>query len=337
MLKRLLNAMLAIIIAVGIVSPVHAELQKSQARAALVEKPDVVTVGFYPINVYGVDPTISTFSYDGYVWLRWRGELDPSETLEFTNAVNKSSISKVMLYDRPQVMPDGSKYQIMRIESQFFKPFLMSQFPLDRHGLSIDVEDSLRGADLLTLKIDNVDTKLSPSIVIAGWKLDGWQSQSVVNDYASNFGDSSVSGQASQFSKLSFIINVERPSSYFIWKLLLPLFVVLCGAWIALLLNPLLTETRAALPASALLTTVFLQQSYNGALPDTGGLVLLDKIYVVAYILIVITLARIIVNSRAVEEMDNPAIHRLRTRDAIALLVQLFIFVSSTLALVYIF
>lgn len=336
MLKRLLNVMLAMILAVGIVSPAHAQLEKSEAPAAFVEKPEVVTVGFYPVNVYGVDPTSSTFSYDGYVWLRWRGELDPSETLEFTNAVNKSSISKVMLYDQPQVMPDGSKYQIMRIESQFFKPFLMSRFPLDRHGLSIDVEDSLRGADLLTLKVDNVDTKLNPSIVVAGWMLDGWRSQSVVNDYASNFGDASVSGQASRFSKLSFIIDVERPSSYFIWKLLLPLFVVLCGAWIALLLNPTLTETRAALPASALLTTVFLQQSYNGALPDTGGLVLLDKIYVVAYILIVITLARIIVNSRAVAEMDNPAIHRLRTRDAVALVVQFFIFVGSTLALVYI-
>ena len=62
--------------------------------------------------------------------------------------------------------------------------------------------------------------------------------------------------------------------------------VVICGAWIALLLNPVLTETRAALPASALLTTVFLQQSYTASLPETGGLVLLDEIYVVAYILI---------------------------------------------------
>lgn len=337
MLKRLLNAMLVMTLAVGIISPLHAQLEKSEAPAPSMEKPEVVTVGFYPINVYGVDPTSSTFNYDGYVWLRWHGELNPSETLEFTNAVNKSSVSKVMLYDKPQVMPDGSKYQIMRIESQFFKPFSMSRFPLDRHGLSIDVEDSLRGADLLTLEVDKIDTKLNPSIVIAGWKLDGWRSQTAVNDYASNFGDANVSGQASRFSKLSFIIEVERPSSYFIWKLLLPLFVVLCGAWIALLLNPMLTETRAALPASALLTTVFLQQSYNGALPDTGGLVLLDKIYVVAYILIVITLARIIINSRAVEDMDNPAIQRLRTRDGIALLFQFLIFVCCTLALVFIF
>nr|WP_315458063.1 hypothetical protein [uncultured Sphingorhabdus sp.] len=337
MLKRLLKLLLALTLAVGIVFPANAQPEKSGGPASLTVKPEVVTVGFYPINVYGVDPTSSTFTYDGYVWLRWRGELNPSETLEFTNAVSKSSISKVMLYDEPQAMPDGSKYQIMRIESQFFKPFSMSQFPLDNHDLSIDVEDSLRGSDLLRLEIDKVDTKLTPSIVIAGWKLDGWRAQTTVNDYDSNFGDANTAGQASKFSKLSFIIEVERPSSYFIWKLLLPLFVVLCGAWIALLLNPVLTETRAALPASALLTTVFLQQSYNDALPDTGGLVLLDKIYVVAYILIVITLARIIINSRAVEDMDNVEIQRLRTRDSVTLLIQFLIFVFSTLALVYAF
>ncbi len=337
MIRTLSIMILAITLASGITAPSFSQPAEIEHQAGKVLIPEVVTVGFYPINVYGVDPTSSTFTYDGYVWLRWRGLLNPAETLEFTNAVNKSSLSKVMLYDEPQLMPDGSKYQIMRIESQFFKPFSMSRFPLDSHGLSVEVEDSLRGADLLTLEIDKADTKLNPSMVVAGWKLEGWSAQTAVNDYTSNFGDTNTSGQASRFSKLSFAIEVERPPSYFVWKLLLPLFVVLCGAWIALLLNPTLTETRAALPASALLTTVFLQQSYNGALPDTGGLVLLDKIYVIAYVLIVLTLARIIINSRAVESMDDAGIHRLRTRDWVALLAQLLIFVCGTLALVYTF
>ena len=335
MIRCILAAILAMSLALGITTPSFGQQAKIANPASNIAVPEVVTVGFYPINIYGVDPTSSTFTYDGYVWLRWRGLQNPAETLEFTNAIDKSSISKVMLYDEPQLMPDGSKYQIMRIESQFFKPFSMSRFPLDSHGLSVEVEDSLRGADLLTLKIDKADTKLNPSLVVAGWRLRGWRAKTAVNDYASNFGDANVSAQASRFSKLSFIIDVERPPNYFIWKLLLPLFVILCGAWIALLLNPAFTETRAALPASALLTTVFLQQSYNGALPDTGGLVLLDKIYVIAYILIVLTLARIIINSHAVEGMDDAGIRRLRTRDGVALLAQLLIFVCGTLALVY--
>jgi len=125
---------------------------------------------------------------------------------------------------------------------------------------------------------------------------------------------------------MSFSLNISRPESYFFWKLLLPLVIVLCGAWVALLLNPALTETRAAMPASALLTTVFLQQSYAEALPETGGLVLIDKIYVIAYVLIVATLARVIVKSRDVERLDRTQLLAMRKTDTIFLIVQAVIF-----------
>ena len=133
---------------------------------------------------------------------------------------------------------------------------------------------------------------------------------------------------------MAFNIGISRPVSYFIWKLLLPLVVVLCGAWIALLLSPALTETRAALPASALLTTVFLQQSYTASLPDTGGLVLLDQIYVVAYVLIVVTLARVIMKSRIVDDMDETQLRVLRKKDGIVLCIQVAIFGIATASII---
>ena len=228
---------------------------------------------------------------------------------------------------------DGSKYQIMRIESQFLKPFSLSSFPLDSHNLSVVLEDSLSGADRLVYEIDQADTGYAPDLEISGWKLNGWSHERLVVDYASAFGDRTVA-QASQFARISFNLNISRPESYFVWKLLLPLVVVLCGAWIALLLNPVLTETRAALPASALLTTVFLQQSYTATLPETGGLVLLDKIYVVAYVLIVVTLGRVILKSMNIEQQSDAQIQSLRRHDAIALAVQAAIFVTCSALLV---
>lgn len=307
----------------GVISPLTVPPKSAQ----------LVTVGFYPLNVYGVDPANSTFNYDGYIWFRWKGSVDPTQTVEFTNAVDKSSLSKEFLFDTPQISPDGSKYQIMRIESAFLKPFSLASFPLDQHDLSITLEDSLSGVDRLVYEIDRTDTSFAPGLAISGWKLNGWSAQRSVVDYASNFGDRSTA-QASKFARITFSINISRPQSYFIWKLLLPLVVVICGAWIALLLNPVLTETRAALPASALLTTVFLQQSYTASLPETGGLVLLDEIYVVAYILIVATLARVIVKSRNIEEKSEADIRLLREQDARSLAIQVVIFAMASAALV---
>ena len=293
---------------------------------------EVVKVGFYPISIYGVDASNSTYSYDGYVWFRWTGAEDPTKTVEFVNAVDKSSLARADLFDSPQLMPDGSRYQIMRIEAKFYKPFSLSNFPLDSHQLSIKIEDSLRGADKVVFDIDRKDSGFGKSLSIAGWKLTGWTSSRMLNDYGSNFGDATT--QASRFSQISFDINISRPESYFLWKLLFPLMIVLVGAWVALLLNPELIETRAALPATALLTTVFLQQSYTATLPETGNLVLLDKIYVVAYVLIVATLAQVIMNSRNMDEKSESEIRRLRRVDGASLLVQALIFLSCTAAIV---
>lgn len=333
MLKSIVTAIISAIFALAL--PAIADAKEGAVRpfTTAAKSAEIVTVGFYPINVYGVDPATSTFTYDGYIWFRWKGAIDPTQTVELTNSVGKSSLTKQLLYDTPQVAPDGSKYQIMRIESQFLKPFSLASFPLDQHDLSIMLEDSLYGADQLVYEIDKLDTGYAPNLSISGWKLHGWADERTIIDYASTFGDRTVA-QQSQFARISFSMNISRPESYFVWKLLLPLVVVLCGAWIALLLNPTLTETRAALPASALLTTVFLQQSYTGTLPETGGLVLLDKIYVVAYVLIVFTLGRVIVKSLNIEQKDVAQIQSLRKKDAVALAVQAIIFAASSVALV---
>lgn len=230
-------------------------------------------------------------------------------------------------------MPDGAKYQIMRIESQVFVPFSLSKFPLDDHNLTIAVEDSLRGAEELTYQIDRPDTGYSRAFAVSGWSLTGWTSNALINKYGSNFGDKR-SSQASQFSQMTFNIGISRPISYFVWKLLLPLVVLLCGAWIALLLNPALTETRAALYASALLTTVFLQQSYTESRPETGGPLLLDEIYVVAHVLILITLARVFMKSRDVELMDDAQLRILRKKDGVVLSMQVIVFAIATLLIV---
>lgn len=334
MLQSILKLILATVLALALPAMAMAKEGTVKPLSNAPEGAQVVTVGFYPLNVYGVDPAASTFTYDGYIWFRWKGPIDPTATVEFTNAVDKSSLTKEFLYETPQVAPDGSKYQIMRVESAFLKPFSLASFPLDKHDLTITVEDSLNGVDRLVYAIDQTDTSYAPGLQISGWQLNNWSHQRAVVDYASTFGDRTVA-QASKFARLSFSMNISRPKSYFIWKLLLPLVVVICGAWIALLLNPVLTETRAALPASALLTTVFLQQSYTASLPETGGLVLLDEIYVVAYILIVVTLARVIVKSRNIEEKSEAEIRALRSQDTRSLAIQFLIFcVASTVLVV---
>ena len=77
-------------------------------------------------------------------------------------------------------------------------------------------------------------------------------------------------------------------------EMLLPIFIVMLVSTGALLLHPTYIDTRSSLPIGGLLTAVFLQQSYSDALPDTGYMVLMDKIYLLCYLLISLVLLQVI-------------------------------------------
>ncbi|MCP9883295.1 hypothetical protein KBY65_12565 [Cyanobium sp. Alchichica 3B3-8F6] len=91
-----------------------------------------------------------------------------------------------------------------------------------------------------------------------------------------------------------FDMVVKRPASFFLWKLMLPLVVVVLSALVALLVYPQSLDARLALPLGSLLAAIFLQKSYSDTIPDLGYLVLMDKIYLLAYPLILLVMIRAI-------------------------------------------
>jgi hypothetical protein len=129
-------------------------------------------------------------------------------------------------------------------------------------------------------------------------------------------------------------LQVSRPLNFFIWKLLLPLVIVLCSAWSALLLNPQYTDSRIILPMTALLTTVFLQQSYSAGLPDIGYLILLDKIYALVYTLIMATILEVIITADWVVQNKVTDLTKVVRQDRLILGIQVSVLVLGILLLV---
>ncbi len=88
---------------------------------------------------------------------------------------------------------------------------------------------------------------------------------------------------------------------------MLPLTFIFLAAVAALLLPPQDIDSRSALIGGGLLTTVFLQKTYSDLLPDIDYIVLMDKIYIAAYIGIIVALIQIIhsyLKVRVSEELD---------------------------------
>lgn len=291
----------------------------------------IVTIGFYPISVHQLDVANNTYYIDTYVWLRWKGKIDPTKTIEFVNMVEDWGRQLSFLQPAPTREPDGSLYQIMRVEGLFNQPFSLADYPLDRQHLSIKVEDQTYGIDQLAYVTDTDQSGVGDLVRIPGWNLDGWKAETFAHDYQTTFGDDAT---PAVYSMARFSIQISRPTSFFFWKLLLPLFMVIVAAVAALLIRPQLLDARAALPAAALLSAIFLQKSYSDSLPDLGYLVLMDQIYLIAYPVIILTLIRVIYAYIHVEDAKAAQVRQVHRTDLRLLVLFLAIFVIGVTLIV---
>lgn len=256
-------------------------------------QPQEVKVGFYLMNLYDLNIDEHSFYADFYMWFKWRGDIDPTN-IEFVNTIEKWSMANVGFDgdSTPVLLKDGTKYKIFRKEGRFYHAFALNRFPLDEHTLDIQIENPEHPANALVYVPDTNAALMRNTLNLVGWEHRNSQLATRVHDYGSNFGNPEENAQ--QYSNLSFNITIARPFSYFLLKMLLPLLVVMLVGIGALLLHPEHIDTRSSLPIGALLTAVFLQQSYSGALPDSGYMVLMDKIYLLGYLLISLVLLQII-------------------------------------------
>lgn len=251
-----------------------------------------VKVGIYGVNAYDLDVAANTFYFSGYMWLRWAGDIDPTATLEIANVVEEWGFIVTPLLEEPEELANGDSVMPLRIQGRFFQAFDMRDYPLDRQELSLLIEDNSYTDDVIAYVPDVDGSGLDSNFKVPGWRVSGLTADRLTHDYGTNFGSESIT--SSTFSTLKLSVQLERVKNLFFWKLLLPVLLVLGTNWLALLLHPRLIDVRTAMPATALLTTVFLQQSSLDALPQVSSLVLMDLIYVVAYVLIVVTFAQVI-------------------------------------------
>jgi hypothetical protein len=292
-----------------------------QAPSRGTNGPLQVTVGIYLAEVHGLDQQESTFYADFYMWMRWTGNRDPTPTLELLNNVARWSLTMNPIFESPISLPTGEKLQQFHVQGQFYEPLLLEDYPLDNHNLRIEIEDSTYPIDQLVYVPDIDQSGVSPEIRIPGWHVTGWSFTAHEHGYGTDFGIASTTGQHN-YSLAELDLKIKRPESFFRWKLLLPLLIVLLLGCSVLLVHPTYPEVRLAGPATALLTLVFLQQAYTDTLPEVGTLVLLDKIYVLAYIVVVGLIATTIVTSHwiRVDEAKAAKAQRLDRFAAIGLL-----------------
>ena len=257
---------------------------------------DVVRVGVLVNDIQQLDLASHSYNVDMYLWFKWKNpDIDPSRTFEFMNAFELWGHILTYETEEPEVLPDGTLYQVLRNQGKFNVKLPLERYPFDTQHLLVEFEDSSADIGGLVFVPDTQPVALSNDLTLPGWAIGSPSLGVVANRYATDFGDPTLSN--SSYSRVVIDVPVSRPRVTYSLKLLLPMLLVAFTAALALSVHPRYVEGRIGIGITALLTLVALQITSNSSLPEVDYLMLLDKLYILSYGFVVLTLAVIVRNS----------------------------------------
>ncbi len=314
-------------------SPPSAIIDAIEASPAPANPAEVI-VGAYINDIQELDFKANNYVVDLYVWFRWKTpDTDPSKTMEFMNRFTSDDNVREALYDKPEEMPDGSLYSIIRYQGRFAAKFPLEKYPFDTQVLTVSMEDTVSGAASQVYVPDGEHpVTLDPVITLPGFKVGEPTMRVVSNTYPTNFGDISAP-EAETYSRIVLSVPVTRPIVAMSIKTFVPIMLIVVCAGLIFFVRPRYIEGRIGLGITALLTLVALQLASGGSLPDVDYLMMLDKIYLLAYLFIIIALGRVVATSWLSD--DAQAEKAISRKDRIFAVVLLAAYFAANIAIAW--
>jgi hypothetical protein len=298
--------------------------------------PAKVVVGAYVNDIQELDFKSNSYAIDLYVWFRWKPapDFNPSKTMEFMNRYASDAYIRDALYDEPKQMPDGSVYAIIRYQGPFSTKFRLEKYPFDTQKLQVVMEDTVSATDAQVYVPDaeNGGVTLNRDITLPGFKVGKPELHVIERAYPTNFGDL-AEPDATDYSRIMLNIPVTRPIVAMSIKTFVPIVLIVVCAALVFFVRPRYVEGRIGLGITALLTLVALQLTSGASLPDVDYLMMIDKVYLLAYLFIILALVRVVLTSW--RGADPDAERSISRTDHIWVVVLLAAYVLANIAVAW--
>jgi hypothetical protein len=249
---------------------------------------DEVYVGIYVNQVTELSLKENRFQADFWLWFRWQNDaIKPYQSFEIANgrisSKTEPSISKVK----------GANYAVTRVVATMTTFWDVSRYPLDDHDMPIVIEDGNSEEFKLLYVADVVGSNVDPDFRVPGWSVSKSAAHVNTTVKRSNYGDISLpSDNESRYSSFRFVVKLERRGAAYFVKHFSGLFIAVLIAFLAFFIRPTDVDPRFGLGVGALFAAVASEYVVTGALPDSGVLSLADKLHIVAFGFIFLSLVQ---------------------------------------------
>jgi AraC-like DNA-binding protein len=131
-----------------------------------------------------------------------------------------------------------------------------------------------------------------------------------------------------QLAGIRFSLPARRESTYFVWKFIAPLTLVVCMAWLVQWIDPSMAPSRIGLSATALLTVFAYQFSVASSLPRVSYTTRMDRFFLGAIGIVLLGMVLSVISSELFRRERHEDARRL-TRQGRWLLPTIYAIVAA--------
>lgn len=258
-----------------------------------------VELGLYIDNLYNFDLKTMSYKARGWLWYNWStapmldGKVDPGQMGLFDfNFLDETSVNQVISSNQPVESISDSGDKSFWNETSFdaklaAKSINLRKFPFDEQKLEILITNPVHFAGELAYLVQQFRLPDS-NFNIPAYRMDGISFADQVRVYTSNFVNKSIvslrDGSDVAQSQAAFIVSISRNPFTSLLEYVFPVTLVTFMAFTLVRLGKDYWHVKVQAPPAAMLSLVFLQNSFKQGLPQLAYLTCMDLIFLIAYL-----------------------------------------------------
>ncbi len=260
-------------------------------------QPTVISVGLRMIDLIEINDVHQTLTGDFAVLLTWTDArlsqfqgckiaLDKvwSPSLVFVN-------SGRLITSRPRevsIGPGGQVRYLQRYYGALTSFHNLRDFPFDEHRLVVSLFPIDSPENEVRLVVDETFTGRRDLLNISDWE---------VQAVKGVIGRVKLAAYDKIHSRYDFEITVHRITNYYVWKVILPICLIIAMSWAVFWISPTQSDTQIGLSATSMLTMIAFIFATTNMVPELSYFTRLDLFIIGSTILVFLALVQSVFTS----------------------------------------
>jgi hypothetical protein len=281
-----------------------ADLQLVGERPNSSGPPTEVTFGIYLFDVDNIDDANQQFSVDLFAAISWhdpRQALPENERAGQTRTVSMEQIwtpRGLIANDRglsnqlprsANIDDLGNVVLRQRLTGKLAVAMQLQKFPFDKQRLPITVLSYQYSPDEVRFSVNTDIAGDAGSFTAAGWRLRILEPE---------YGEFTVPAAGVVRPQMTYIIEAERDSLYYIMTMFLPMSLIVLMSWSVFWLQPDIVPARIGLSTASIFSLLALGFSIRLSLPAVSYMTRADAFVIGCTLLVFVALGTAVIGSR---------------------------------------